>query len=76
MDEPQLKLDGSYGAGPLCELTIITRAGEVGEKEETFSIPYMLVNFTTLHAIDAFHLILGYKILKIERPSALKELGL
>ena len=72
----KIKLDGSYGYGPLAELTIYTKNPEGGRKEETFTIPYMLIDFSKLHAIDYIHLILGYSICKLEKPDQLKSLGL
>jgi len=72
----KIKLDGSYGYGPQAELTIYTKSPEGGRKEETFTIPYMLIDFAKLHAIDQLHLILGYSICKLEKPDQLKSLGL
>jgi hypothetical protein len=75
-NHPQIKLDGSYGYGVQAELTIYTKNPEGGRKEETFTIPYMLIDFSKLHAIDYIHLILGYSICKLEKPDQLKSLGL
>jgi hypothetical protein len=76
--EPKLKLvlDGSFGAGPLCEVTIITKA-ETGQKEETFYVPYFLLDKIVLQKLVDLNFILGYKLVKNERVNpALKELGL
>ena len=75
-EKRQIILDGSYGCGPVAELTIITRAGEGREKEETYTVPFALINMDVLNAFNHLHLILGYKVLKIDKPSNLKELGL
>lgn len=68
--------DGSYGAGPLSELTIYTTLPEGGTKEETFTIPYLLINWGHLVSIDALHLIQGYKVIKNVRPDQMKDLGI
>lgn len=75
--EPRrIMLDGSYGCGPVAELTIITRAGEGKEKEETYTVPFLLINMDALNVMNQVHLILGYKIIKVEKPSTLKDFGL
>jgi hypothetical protein len=68
--------DGSYGAGTLSELTIFSRMEDGGTKEETFTIPYLLINFSHLVALDSMHLILGYKVIKVSKPDQMKDLGL
>jgi hypothetical protein len=77
--EPQvfkINLDGSFGAGPLCEVTIVTKA-EGGQQEETFQVPYFLVDKIVLQKLVDINFILGYKLVKNERINpALKELGL
>ena len=70
-----IPLDGSYGSGPVSELTIITKSGD-GEKREVFTFPYVLIDFAKLTVLNNLNLILGYSIVKSERPSALKDLGL
>jgi hypothetical protein len=71
----KIKLDGSYGAGVVAELTVITKDGD-NDKEETFVFPYHFIDFAAVHGFDRLNLIKGYKITKQEKPSALKELGL
>lgn len=71
----RIPLDGSFGPGVIAELTIITKQNDA-EKEETFIFPYMLIDFTMLQRLDGINLIKGYRIIKQEKPSALKELGL
>jgi hypothetical protein len=68
--------DGSYGAGTLSELTVYSRTPDGATREETFTIPYLLINFGHLVALDAMHLILGYRVIKIDKPDTMKELGL
>ena len=68
--------DGSYGAGILSELTIYSRMEDGSTKEETFTIPYLLINFGHLVGLDAMHLIMGYKVIKVAKPDQMKDLGL
>lgn len=72
----RIPTDGSYGAGPLAELTIYTKNPEGGRREETFTVPYLLLDFNKLVTLDALHLIMGYAVCKVDRPDRLKELGL
>ena len=72
----RIPTDGSYGAGTLSELTIYSRTPEGSTKEETFTIPYLLIDFGHLVALDAMHLILGYKVIKVDKPDQMKDLGL
>lgn len=74
--EKKFPTDGSYGAGTLSELTIYSRTADGATKEETFTIPYLLINFGHLVSLDALHLILGYKVIKVDAPDKLKDLGL
>lgn len=68
--------DGSYGAGTLSELTIFSKMDDGSTKEETFTIPYLLINFSHLVALDGMHFILGYKVIKVAKPDQMKDLGL
>ena len=73
----QIPLDGSYGAGPLAELTIITKAEDGGRRRETFQVPYFLIDIPGLMKLNAVNLILGFELVKGENtPSALKDLGI
>jgi hypothetical protein len=73
----QIPLDGSYGGGPIAELTIITRTEGGGQKEETFQVPYFMIDTKRLQFFNDANLILGYKLVKGEKtPPGLKELGL
>jgi hypothetical protein len=74
--QKQFPADGSYGAGTLSELTIYSRTADGATKEETFTIPYLLINFGHLVSLDALHLILGYKVIKVDKPDNMKDLGL
>jgi hypothetical protein len=73
-----IPLDGSYGTGPLAELTIITRIPETGQlKRETYSIPYFMIDIPRLMRLNDANLILGFELVKGDKtPSGLKELGL
>jgi hypothetical protein len=74
----RIPLDGTYGGGPMAEITIYTRVSAESNdvKEETFQFPYDFIDQAKLVGYNAAHLIAGYKILKLEKPSALRELGL
>jgi hypothetical protein len=74
----RIPLNGTYGGGPMAEITIYTRvSGESNDvKEETFQFPYAFIDQAKLVGYNAAHLIAGFKILKLEKPSALRELGL
>ena len=71
-----IKLDGSYGTGPSAEITIYTNTGDGNMREETFIFPYALINRTALEQFNTAHLIAGFRILKMAKPSPLAELGL
>ena len=73
-----IPLDGSYGAGPTCELSIITKIPETGQlQESTYEIPYWLIHTTRLQSMNDLNFIVGYKIVKGDKtPPALKDLGL
>lgn len=74
----QIPLDGSYGAGPEAEVTIITKVPDSSSlKRQTFSIPYFMVDIPRLMKLNEMNFILGFEIIKGEKtPSQLKELGL
>lgn len=71
----RIPLDGSFGLGALAEVTVITRHGE-SMKEETFQIPYAIVDTKILEACNRMNLINGYRIVKVTEGTSLKELGL
>lgn len=73
-----IPLDGSYGAGPLAEVTIITKVPEsTNNKRETYQIPYFLIDIPRLMRMNDANLILGFEVVKGDNtPSGLKELGL
>lgn len=60
-----VKLDGSFGLGFDCRVTIITRDLVTGEAEKTYEFPYSCVNFKELQARCDANLILGYRVVKI-----------
>jgi len=76
----RIPMDGTFGPGILCELTIYTRvktdSGDYREKEERFTVPFMLLDNEKLNIMNNLHLIMGYRVVKEDRPTALKELGL
>ena len=73
----QIKLDGSYGPGPMCELTITTKT-DGGNRNETFTIPYLLVDTKRLQYMSNMNFIVGFAIIKHPdaRLAGLRELGL
>lgn len=73
-----IPLDGSYGAGPLAELTIITKVPDTDQnKRETYQLPYFLIDIPRLMRMNDANLILGFELVKGDKtPSGLKELGL
>lgn len=74
----RIKLDGSYGAGPESEITIVTRNPDGNLRETTYVIPYFCLNMAFIQRMNDINFIVGYKIVKGEGPTAtgLKELGL
>lgn len=73
----RIPLDGSYGCGAQAVVTIYTRIPKSDDvHEETFQFPYALIDQGKLMAYNSAHLIAGFRILKLEKPSALRELGL
>lgn len=78
----QIPLDGSYGAGPLAEVTIITKITEPNPdagrlRRDTYEVPFFLIDENRLMKMSNMNLIVGYQIIKGDRtPSALKEMGL
>lgn len=82
-EQPQPKfitipLDGTYGAGPACEVTIITRESSESTRmmEATFTMPYALLAVGALVKMLDINLIAGYRIEKQPMPNPLRELGL
>ena len=73
----RIPLDGTYGGGVMAAVTIYTRVPESNAvKEETFTFPYAFIDQAKLVGFNAAHLIAGFRILKTEKPNALRELGL
>lgn len=77
-DFVRIPLDGTYGGGVVAEITIYTRvsADSNSMREETFTVPYAFIDQAKLVGFNAAHLIAGFRILKLEKPNALRELGL
>lgn len=73
----QIRLDGSFGPGPMAELTIITKK-EGGEEVVKYAIPYLLIDTKRLQFMSDMNFIVGYGIAKQPdaRLAALRELGL
>lgn len=74
----QIRLDGSFGPGPMSELSIITK-GEGGvNRTETFVIPYLLIDTKRLQYMSDMNFIVGFGITKAPdaRLAGLRELGL
>jgi hypothetical protein len=74
----RIPLDGTYGGGVMAEVTIFTRVDAESNqlREETFTFPYAFIDQPRLVGYNAAHLIAGFKIIKTEKPNALRELGL
>jgi hypothetical protein len=73
----QIPLDGSYGAGPRAQVTIITKSEDGGHRRETFEIPYFLIDLPCLLKLNSVNLILGFEVIKGDQtPSGLKALGI
>jgi hypothetical protein len=74
----QIRLDGSYGPGPMAELTITTKTETGGETSVQFTIPYLLIDMKRLQYMSDINLIVGYGVKKQPeaRLAGLRELGL
>ena len=83
-NEPQqpglirIPLNGTFGAGPDSEITIITKNPDGQLREATYTIPYFCLDMRRVQAMNDINLIVGYRIVKGDGPAAsgLKELGL
>ncbi len=74
----RINLDGTYGGGVMSEVTIYTRVSADSNqmREETYQFPYAFIDQAKLVGFNAAHLIAGFRIIKTEKPNALRELGL
>jgi len=73
----RIPLDGSYGAGPDAEVTIVTKTEDGKRREAVYTIPYLCIDEKKLQNMCAMNLILGYSVIKsASRAPELKELGL
>ena len=72
-----IRLDGSFGPGPMAELTITTKT-EGGEQTVAYTVPYVLIDKTAIQSMSDMNLIVGFGIKKQPdaRLAALRELGL
>jgi hypothetical protein len=77
-DQPQIKLDGTYGPGVMAEVKVYTRmAGDPKQlREETFLVPYMFLDVGKIATMHLMNLYAGFSIVNDGKPSQLKELGL
>ena len=74
----RINLDGTYGGGVMAKVTIYTRVSAESNdlREEEYDFPYAFIDQARLVGYNAAHLIAGYRIIKTEKPNALRELGL
>ena len=72
-----IRLDGSFGPGPMAELTITTKT-EGGEQTVAYTVPYVLIDKKAIQSMSDMNLIVGFGIKKQPdaRLAALRELGL
>jgi hypothetical protein len=73
----RIPLDGTFGAGPDAEITIVTKTEDGKQRESIYTVPYLCLNLERIQRLCDMNLILGYRIVKGDsRPTGLKELGL
>jgi hypothetical protein len=74
----RIPLDGTYGAGPESEITIIVKTPDGQLRETTYLVPYYCLNMRAIQAMNDINFIMGYKIVKGEGAvnTGLKALGL
>ena len=72
-----IRLDGSFGPGPMAELTITTKT-EGGEQTVAYTVPYCLIDKKALQFMSDMNLIVGFGVKKQPdaRLAALRDLGL
>lgn len=72
-----IRLDGSFGPGPMAELAITTKT-EGGEQTVAYTVPYVLIDKKALQFLSDMNLIVGFGVKKQPdaRLAALRELGL
>jgi hypothetical protein len=77
-DVLRIKLDGTHGGGVMAKVTIYTRVSADSNemREEEYEFPYAFIDQSRLVGYNAAHLIAGFRIIKTEKPNALRELGL
>lgn len=76
-DKVLIRLDGSFGPGPMAELTITTKT-EGGEQTVAYTVPYVLIDKKALQFMSDMNLIVGFGVKKQPdaRLAALRDLGL
>lgn len=74
----RIPLDGTYGGGVMAKVTIYTRLSAESNdlREDEYEFPYAFIDQGRLVGYNAAHLIAGFRIIKTEKPNALRELGL
>lgn len=73
----RIPLDGTFGAGPDAELTIVTKGEDGQNVEKIYIVPYLAIDLIRIQKMSDINFILGYKVVKSEaRTPGLKELGL
>ena len=73
----RIPLDGTYGAGPDAELTIVTKGEDGQNVEKTYVVPYLALDMPRVLQMCNINFILGFKVVKSEaKTPGLKELGL
>lgn len=73
----RIPLDGTFGAGPDAELTIVTKGEDGQNVERTYVVPYLALHMQRIQQMSDINFILGFKVVKSEaRTPGLKELGL
>lgn len=74
----RIPLNGTYGAGPDSELTIITKTENGQLREATYTVPYYCLDMRKIQQMNDINFIMGYKVVKGDGHvnSGLKELGL
>lgn len=74
----RIALDGSYGAGPDAEFTIVTKAEDGRQIETSYTVPYYCLDLPRIQKMSDMNFILGFRLVQSASQSAagLRELGL
>jgi hypothetical protein len=72
-----IKLDGTYGAGPMTEVKVFTRVPDSNQmREETFMVPYLFLDVARISFMHMANLFAGFSLVSESKPTQLKDLGL